>query len=92
MTQLHILTFYNMIANDGVKVNPYLVESFGNSKQYAFEHQTIGKSSLLKKESTNILKSVMRRAVVDGYSGLSGKAKEDLAGMAGHGIYYSYVE
>lgn len=89
MTQLHILAFYNMIANDGVKVNPYLVESYENSKQYTFEHQSIGKSSLLKKESTDILKSVMRRAVVDGYSGLSGKAKEDLAGMAGHGIYYS---
>ena len=86
MSQLHILTFYNMIANDGIKVNPYIVAS----------PKTINSTNRNQKkilppeydETIDALKSLMRTAVAEGHCGITGKAKDEMAGVAGHGFQY----
>lgn len=84
LSQLHILTFYNMIANNGIRVTPYLVELSDKSKYDPNQPA----NQILDKNSVDVLKKVMRKTVLSRNSGITGKAKDGIAGIAGHGLQY----
>ena len=88
MTPLQILTFYNIIANRGVKVKPYIIESYDNSECYKYKHTHEESPSILSDATIQLLDTVFRYAVMSGKSGVVGKAKYDICGLAGHALNY----
>lgn len=95
LTQLDILTFYNIIANNGIRVEPYIIDSYKVNQLSSYKHITktdsltlVNKEPIITEAHIEILKSVMRNAVRTGSSGVTGKAKEQIAGLAGHGFQY----
>lgn len=88
MTPLQILTFYNTIANKGTKVKPYIIESIENSSRHTYRHNLIDFSSAIDEKYISQIDSVMRYAVQTGNCGIIGKAKGEIAGLAGHSLHY----
>lgn len=43
VTPLHILSFYNTIANNGVKMMPYLIQGYPDSKEENIEHSPLNR-------------------------------------------------
>ena len=88
MTPLQILTFYNTIANKGTKVKPYVIESIDNSSRHTYRHSLIDFSSAIDEKIISQIDSVMRYAVQTGNCGIIGKAKGEIAGLAGHSLHH----
>lgn len=88
MTPLQILTFYNTIANKGTKVKPYIIESIENSFRHTYRDSLIDFSSAIDEKIISQIDSVMRYAVQTGNCGIIGKAKGEIAGLAGHSLHH----
>lgn len=88
MTPLQIITFYNMIANRGVPVLPYIIESYDNGNELKYKHQIKECPPIIDFSIVSQLDSVMRFAVDSGYSGITGLAKEKISGLSGYAFHY----
>lgn len=88
MTPLQILAFYNTIANKGTKVRPYIIESIENSSRHTYRHSLIDFSSAIDEKIISQIDSVMRYSVQTGNCGIIGKAKGEIAGLAGHSLHH----
>ena len=67
LSPLHVLSFYNAIANNGVMVTPKLLQKMHNKKygaQYEFRKDTHGQ--IIRKEVADTLKSLLADCVQNG--------------------------
>jgi len=84
-TPLHILTFYNAIANKGKMMKPYLVENIEfNGKIVEQRGPSILNASICSKATADTLTRALRAVVTDGTGKTQlGKAKIPVAGKTG---------
>ena len=88
MTPLQILSFYNIIANGGVKVKPYIIDASLSASGVSNRHVHREGEPVLDSTIVSKVDSIMRYAVVSGNSGIQGNAKEEMSGLAGHSLQY----
>ncbi len=88
MTPLQILTFYNVIANKGVKVKPYIIESIEQNSQNVYRHTPVDEGIVLDENIISQVDTIMRYAAVSGNCGICGLAKDNMAAISGHALYY----
>ena len=80
VTPLHILSFYNAIANDGVMVKPHLFVNLqrGGNIEYTYPIETIGR--VCSKETAALAKEALRGVVI----GENGTARRAFANCKVH--------
>ncbi|MBR3745135.1 MAG: transpeptidase family protein [Bacteroidales bacterium] len=80
LTPLHILSFYNAVANDGVMVKPHLFVNLqrGGNVEYTYPVETIGR--VCSKETAALAKEALRGVVV----GENGTARRAFANCKVH--------
>lgn len=80
LTPLHILSFYNAIANDGVMVKPHLFVNLqrGGNVEYTYPVETIGR--VCSKETAALAKEALRGVVI----GENGTARRAFANCKVH--------
>ncbi len=86
-TPLHILTFYNAIANDGVMMAPYLVESLEDGNEVVIKKgKHLLNASICSKKTADILKDALRGVVTNPHgtgNRTMGKVPVPVAGKTG---------
>ena len=80
LTPLHILSFYNAVANDGVMVKPHLFVNLqrGGNVEYTYPVETIGR--VCSKETAALAKEALRGVVI----GENGTARRAFANCKVH--------
>lgn len=80
VTPLHILSFYNAIANDGVMVKPHLFVNLqrGGNVEYTYPIETVGR--VCSKETAALAKEALRGVVI----GENGTARRAFANCKVH--------
>lgn len=84
VTPLHIVTFYNAIANKGRMMKPYLVESIEENGDVVKKYgPTVLENSICSKATADSLTVALRGVVTGGTARRVGKARWDVAGKTG---------
>ena len=80
LTPLHILSFYNAVANDGVMVKPHLFVNLqrGGNVEYTYPVETVGR--VCSKETAALAKEALRGVVI----GENGTARRAFANCKVH--------
>lgn len=84
VTPLHIITFYNAVANKGKMMKPYLVEAFEKDGKVTDEFKpVILNGSICSKATADTLKRALRKVVTDGTGRGLKDAKCEVVGKTG---------
>lgn len=84
LTPLHILTFYNAIANGGKMVRPYFIESIERNGIAEEEHGTVVVSgSICSKSTLAAVKEALRGVVENGTATICNDPRYQIAGKTG---------
>ncbi len=92
VTPLHMITFYNAIANDGMMMKPYMVESFEKDGEIILKREPeVVVGSICKPETARMVRDGLEHVTHMNYVGPAGASRHGTGYSAFKGAPYNLV-